>query len=128
MDPSYPLQRAVYERLMTSSLGTDHVYDSVPQGTPLPWVIIGNDQILSAYEEGGAFHECFVTVDVFGTKPDFKILAAKVRIALDFPLVIEGFLTAEAFYEGVRYLTDGDGKTGHAVLTFRYLVEEDPAP
>lgn len=124
-DPSFNLQKAVFDALSSAALGTTNIFHTVPANTSLPWVVIGDDQVLSDYEAGD-FFECFVTVHVFGKKPSFKNIAMKVRLALDALLTVEDFDIHEAWFEGVNYLTEKDGQTGHAILTFRYLAQAQP--
>lgn len=116
------LQKAVFDTLTAANIGSP-VYHTVPAGTPFPWVIIGNDQLLSDYEAGADFIECFVDANVFGPKPEFKTIASKVRLALDLPIQIDGHSTNEAWFEGTRFLSEKDPSIGHAVLTFRYVVQ-----
>ena len=122
-DPAYPLQKAVYETLTAYDLGTDHVWHTVPDGARLPWIVIGDDQIISDYDSGD-FHECHVTVHVFAeNKFMAKQLGGKVCEALDGPLTIDGFSCHEAWKESAQYFTDPDGQTGHGVLVFQYTVQ-----
>lgn len=120
-DPSYALQKAVYETITAASVGAT-VYYTVPAGASLPWCVIGDDQILSDYESGD-FSECYVTVHVHGKKPAFKTIAGKVREALDTFIVMDDFTVVEAWFDDTKYMTESDAQLGHAVLTFRYLVQ-----
>jgi len=119
-DPSLPLQKAVFAAL--TGAGFDCVYHTVPPQTALPWVVIGEDQIL-AENESAEMYECFVTVSAFDQKPGHKALAAKVTAALDQQLALDGFRTEEYWHEETRYLTEKDNQIGHAVIEFRYLVQ-----
>ncbi len=121
-DPSYALQKGIYDTLTAAAIGTDNIFHTVAQGTALPWVIIGDDQILSDYE-AGPFSECFATIHVYGAKPDFKEIAMKVRVALDAPLTLDGFTIMEVWFEQTNYITEIDKQIGHAVMTFRYLIQ-----
>jgi hypothetical protein len=122
-DPSYALQKAVFEALdAIEAVPSGRVLHRVPDGTPLPFIHIGDDEIFAEYE-AGEFSECIVTVHAFeDTKPKLKLIVAKVREALDAQLVLDGFGCHEWEFILVRYMTD-DGVTEHAVIEFRYLVQ-----
>ncbi|WP_334185087.1 DUF3168 domain-containing protein [Novosphingobium sp.] len=119
-DPSFPLQKAVLAAL--TNAGLENVFYTVPTKTSLPWVVIGDDQIL-AENESAEMYECFATVSVFARKPNHKVLAAKVTAALDQKLVLEGFQTEEFWHEETRYFTEKDNQIGHASIEFRYLLQ-----
>lgn len=119
-DPSLPLQKAVFAAL--TGAGLDCVYHTVPPKTPLPWVVIGEDQVL-AENESAEMYECFVTVSAFAVKPEHKALAATICAALDQMLDLDGFRTEEVWHEETRYLTEKDNQIGHANIEFRYLVQ-----
>lgn len=135
-DPSHNLQKAVYAALTSAPvlpkvpLATDTrtmvwpVFHRVPENQPVPFVVIGDDQILADYDAAD-FSECHVIVHVFASSmPELKLIVAKVRAALDQHIEIEGFDTAEAQFMSTRYMTDPDGATEHAVIEFQYLVIE----
>lgn len=124
-DPSYVLQKAIFETLSAANLGTDvedKIFHTVPDKTALPWVVIGDDQTLAFYTYG-QFSECFANVHVHAKKPNHKLIASKIRLALDLPLVVEGFEVVECGFEEARYLSEVVNDLGHAVLTFRYLLQ-----
>ena len=122
IDPSYPLQKAVYDTLIDSGVVAGKVYHTVPDGTALPYCYIGDDIIQAEYE-AGRWSRCTVIVDVFAaTKPQCKLIAGQVREALDIDLEIEGFVVAEAYYMGTQYVREPNGLTSHAVIELEYLL------
>ncbi|HEY0011558.1 MAG TPA: DUF3168 domain-containing protein [Allosphingosinicella sp.] len=125
-DPSYAIQKAVYDALIAAGAANSRVYHRVPDGAPLPYVHIGQDQIFAAYE-AGEFSECHVVVHGFAeTMPGLKLLVGTIRDALDKPLTLVGFDCHEATYESTRYMTDSSGLTEHAVVEFVYMVQPKP--
>ena len=95
----WPLQQSVFAALgadtqLTALLGPGRIFDDVPQGTPLPYVTLGNvtAQDWSAGSEDGTEH--IFTVHVWsgarGKKQAHEVLGA-VRSALhDQPLAVAG--------------------------------------
>ncbi|QDK32673.1 DUF3168 domain-containing protein [Sphingomonas sp. IC081] len=120
IDPSLPLQAAIFAALRSE--GVVNVFATVPAGTALPWTVIGDDQILSAYESA-EMYECFADVHVFGKKPQHKEQAALVMTALNAPIVIENFGIVEYGFEESRNVDEKDNQVGHVVMTFRFLVQ-----
>ncbi|MYL98408.1 DUF3168 domain-containing protein [Novosphingobium sp. FGD1] len=119
-DPSLPLQAAIYAAL--TAAGVEHVFATVPPGTSLPWTVIGDDQVLAAFE-AAEMYECFATIHVFGKKPINKKQAALVMAALNAPITIEGFTVSEYGFEDSRNVEEKDNQIGHTVMSFRYLVQ-----
>jgi hypothetical protein len=111
--------------------GVARIYSVVPQNAPLPFVRIGDDQVI-ADSEGpcGSQSEIFADVHVW-TKPDppdvqlGRIIAGVIRDTLAPDLTIVGHDTVMALFETARHLTDPDGSS-HAVLTFHYFTTETP--
>lgn len=124
MTPSLPLQAAVFAALETA--GVTNVFATVPAGTPLPWTVIGDDQVLAAYDST-EMYECFADVHVFGRKPHHKLQSAIVMLALNKAISITGFSTIEYGFENSRSIEEKDNQIGHIIMTFRYLVQPLPA-
>lgn len=106
------------------------VYRVLPTGAKVPYVVVGEDQLIddSLECEGNEVEgaEIFSTVHVW-TKPDPpealspREIAAVVRKVLK-TITIPGYRVMESEFEDVRYLTDPDQST-HAVISHRYVVE-----
>ena len=119
-DPSLPLQVAVYEALKLFASG--NVFAEVPAGTPLPFIVYGDDFIAAEYDSGD-WSRCTVNVSVFArNSTELKTLAAQVRAALDLPLSVAGFTTGEAYFDDIQYLKERDGKARHAAMSFEYVL------
>jgi hypothetical protein len=106
------------------------IYSVVPQNAPLPFIRIGDDQVMSDGEECASSSEIFALVHVW-TKPDppgvqlGRQIAGVIRDTLAPDLAIVGFDTVLAMFIDARHLTDPDGSS-HAVLTFHYFTTAEP--
>jgi hypothetical protein len=139
MDASYELQLAIVGRLKgfqeLAELIGGRVYDDVPRGpdrqvtATFPYVSFGPDQVIP--EEFGCItgSEIFIQLDAWSRAAGFaevKKIANAVRLALhnhDLPLTDNALVSFE--FDGRRIFRDPDGKTSHAVITFRAVVEHD---
>ena len=100
------------------------VYSVVPQNAPLPFIRIGDDQILEDSDECVSGSEIFALVHVW-TRPDppdvqlGRQMAGVIRAALTADdLEIAGFEMILGEFQDARHLTDPDGSS-HAVIAFR---------
>ena len=106
--------------------GVVRLYSVVPQNAPLPFIRIGDDQIVEDGDECVSASEIYSTVHVW-TKPDppgvqlGRQIAGIIRETLAPDLPILGFDTVLANFLDARHLTDPDG-TRHAVLSFHFCV------
>lgn len=136
-DPSLPLQGAMYHRLKNDSsvknLVSDRVFDHVPRdnlGNPtatLPYISLGEDQVLPDKADCIDGREVLITIHAWDKGPGFpkvKEVSSAIIAALDddeFP--VTGHRLIEFGLESCRHLTEPDGVTKHAVITFRALTE-----
>jgi hypothetical protein len=132
IDPSLPLQKAVHDAL-TAAAGDDFgVYDRVPVdpagkiSARFPFVHIGEDHVLSEADQCHDAASAFATVHVLSRavgKVEAKAIMARVLLALDVILVVEGFqVITHQVADGPRHMTDPDGLTSHSVATVRYRM------
>jgi len=106
--------------------GVVRVYSVVPQNAPLPFVRIGDDQVIEDSDECVSASDLYATVHIW-TKPDppsvqlGRQMAGVIRqlFAPEFP--IPGFDTVLARFVDARHLTDPDGSS-HSVLTFHFAL------
>lgn len=127
-DPALALQGAINLRLrfeVTAVAG--RVLDEVPADVLLPYIELGEFQTL----DDGA--QCLDAVEVFATlhvwsrargQVECKTIAAAVRGALHEAELDLGpaWQFLEITHRDTRHLKDPDGRTSHAVLTFRALI------
>jgi hypothetical protein len=103
------------------------IYRAVPVNAVLPYIIIGEDQLLEDSDECSDAWDLNATVHVF-TKPDppeaitNRSLAAVVRDLLKADLALDGYRTVDWTFESTRILTEADRST-HAVLNHSYALE-----
>jgi hypothetical protein len=132
IDPSLPLQAAVFSALSTA-LGTGvGVWDRVPVDATgkvkasFPFVQIGEDQMVSAADQCHDAVDAYVTVHVWSRavgKVEAKTIMADVVLALDTDLVVSNHLVIAHLVEnGPRHMTDADGLTSHSVVTLLYRM------
>jgi uncharacterized protein DUF3168 len=106
--------------------GVVRVYSVVPQNAPLPFIRIGDDQIINDDDDCASSSEIFAAVHVW-SKPDppsvqlGRQIAGAIRETLAPELLIPGWDTVLALHLDTRHLTDPDGSS-HAVLTFHLFV------
>lgn len=127
-DPSLDLQKAINARLRSQVPAVaSRVYDEVPQGVTFPYIELGEFQTL----DDGA--QCHDAVEVFATlhawsrsrgQVEAKTIAGAMRAALHEAELNLGadWQFLEIAHQDTRCLKDPDGRTSHAVLTFRALI------
>lgn len=136
-DPSLDIQKAVITALradvgVQALVGNPaRVYDAVPSATtPYPMVTYGADQAISDDFDCINSFEVFVTLDVWSRavgQPEAKRIAGAVRGVLhDADLELDEHALVLLEHRNTRYLKDPDGKTSHAVVEFRALVDGPP--
>lgn len=112
------------------------VYDLVPTSPRFPYVVIGDDQIIDDSHCEAAF-EAFATVHVFSRptgeglkgKTEAKAIADTLVDALSVALDLgDAFVCshddADPPFQDMRVFYEPDGLTAHAVLVFRYLIDQ----
>lgn len=125
-EPSYAIAKAVDAALAAITGLT--VYTRIPPKTPLPYVEIGNDQIIGE-DDAGAFFRAYVEVSVYAaTTGEMKAIAGKVFEALNRNLTLDGFTCHEFHYDGMvpRREIQGQDVIEQGVMTFEYLVQTLP--
>lgn len=114
---------------MLTALGGDRpesrIYDRVPTKHTLPYITIGDIQILDDSHCVQAF-EAFVTTHVWSDKvgkPEAHRIAGAVMDALNVELEFAGFACTVFQFRDTRIFAEPDGLTTHAVVTHRYLID-----
>lgn len=126
-----PVQTAVYERLTgfepLMSLVTG-VYDEVPEGTPKPYVVIGEAQETPDNRHGGFGRQTVATLHVWSRQRGFSeatAIANEVIRALDHqPLSIADTRHIVTRFEFSQTLRDTDPELRHVPLRFRIVTEQ----
>ena len=127
-EPTLAVQTAINGLLAACQAAP--IYDRVPDSALPPYIVIGDDQFVSDKAEG--LHQggdVFSNVHVFyyggRGRAGAKAIAAKVMSALDgvrLDLGI-GYVGLETIHVDTHYLDEPDGKTVHAVISFKTLVD-----
>lgn len=107
------------------------VYRSIPTNAPLPYIKLGEDQVIDDSDDCQDGSEIISTVHVW-SKPETpqamegRRIAAALRVELQADLVIPGHDLVLAAFVSKSFTTDPDDST-HAILTFRYLTTPSEA-
>ena len=128
-DASLALQKALRDTLRAAIPETPP-RDRVREGAPFPRIEIADGQTLDDGADCIDAVEVYLDVHVWSRQPgmtECRMLAGRVRAAVHGqPLQVEGpWRLVEVRHDASRFLTDQDGVTAHAVVTFRALM--DPA-
>lgn len=140
-DPALAIQNAMETALRASAalktamgLANVRLYKvTAPAAAPFPYLIIGQDQIIDDSTECAESSEVYTTVHVYtrddadpeASRDQAKSIAGVVRTIIKALSGVTGFVVVLSEFESTRHLTDPDGKTCHAVVTHRLLL--DPA-
>lgn len=131
-DPSEALQRALFAALSAApavlALVAGRVFDAVPEAATYPYISLGDVQTLD--DGAGCIDgtEAFLDVHAWSQAVgaiEAKRIVSAVRGALheaDLDLG-PGHRLVEITFRDQRSFRDPDGKTTHAVITFRALTE-----
>lgn len=130
---SLEIQRASWEWLLAdpnvTALVGNRIFDQVPASVVFPYISIGPDQTLPNRFDCLDGSEIVVQYDVWSRAkgyPEVKRIAEAVRISLNgAPLVLNGYILTDFWFDDWRTLRDPDGLTSHAVLTFRALTNRN---
>lgn len=122
---TFEIQKAIYARL-TQRL-TVPVFDDVPQGSPMPYVVIGEGDSEPFDTDDSLGLETDVTIHVwseYSGRKQVKEIMAQIYGALHrYELVIEGMHTIDCIFEYQDSFLDPDGVTRHGVIRFRLTTE-----
>src|SRR5690625_2919989 len=122
---TFEIQRAVFARL-TDQL-TVPVFDDVPQGTPCPYVVIGEDDSESFDTDDSLGLDTDITIHVwseYSGRKEVKDIMAQIYAALNrYELVIDGMYTIDCICEYQDSFLDPDGVARHGVIRFRLTTE-----
>lgn len=131
IDPTLELHAAIVAALKGDSdvtaIVAQKVFDEVTEGAAMPYVTMGQPQVLPDRADCIDGAEVFFPVHCWAGGPQsvvIKELAHAVAASLD---QLEPSLSESRVilfdHDGTQYLDDPDGQTKHAVVTFRILTE-----
>jgi hypothetical protein len=125
--PAWLLQQAVFTRLnddatLTSTLGAA-VYDNVPDGSPFPYVAIGDITEAPNDTMGTTGRDSTVTIHVWSQAAGFKEtkqILDRVDALLDrWAPTLAGWNASDMGQEFIETMRDPDGITRHGVSRYR---------
>lgn len=126
-EPSYAIQKAVFDALIAANISGigAKVYSRVPATAALPYLEIGNDQIIGD-DGSGDYFDCYVEVQAFAkSKAELKHIVAAIYAALFTGLTLVGFTAHEFHHNSTRHLTEESGSDliENAIMEFEYKVQ-----
>lgn len=129
---SWSLQQAIYAAVTTDAavlglLGAPRVFDDVPQGTPYPYLTLGQSSLRDWSTGSDLADEHILTVHVWsragGRRETHEIMAA-VRAALhDRALAVAGHTLVNLRHEFSDARREPDGDTYHGIVRLRAVTE-----
>jgi len=121
------IQTAIYERLGSESTLLD-VYDHVPEGTPKPYVVVGEayETPRNSHSEHGrrTVHTIHVWSDHRGYSEATGICDVIVALLDHQPMTIAGFNTVSVRFEFLQLAPDPDPDVRHALIRFVVTTEQ----
>ncbi|MEV4672166.1 DUF3168 domain-containing protein [Actinomadura sp. NPDC049382] len=129
--PLGPIQEAVYDVLTGDATLTgliEGVFDEIPEGTPYPYVVIGE-----ALEQPDNSHDRFgrqtvltlhVWTDYRGFSKATEITSRLVSLLDHQPLTIPGHHHVSTRYEFSQTLRDPEPHVRHIPIRFRVITEQ----
>ena len=131
-NPGWDLQKAVYQALkadatLASMLGTNWLYDDVPQSADFPYVVIDKMRIndWSTATERGSEHILMLHIwSRYRGKHEVYGIADAIRDALhDVVLTLDDNHLINLTHQYSDQKHDDDGETWHGVMRFRAVTE-----
>ena len=126
--PGVALQRKIYERL-AATITDISTYDSVPQGQPMPYIIIGEDFGTRDDTKDITGEIASVTIHAWSDKKgkkQVKEMTARIEAAIfssNVDLSGDGFTCLETALEEKQHFIDEDGKTNHGVIKISFKIQ-----
>lgn len=109
--------------------GTVRLYTEVPTGAVLPYVVLGNDQIILENGDCGMEAEVTSTVTLWSKAAPLdkgaqaRAMGAAIIDALNLQLTVTGWTVDEWDVQSEQYLTDPD-QSSKGVLILRHLLTQ----
>lgn len=123
------IQAGIYSAItgISPAVAGGRVYDQVPEDPTFPYLTIGDEQVIddgNSCEDGW---EVFSDVHIWARPPEGSKAAIKGIIANIVPVItaltsVTGFNIVIVELNSSRVLRDPDGKTEHAIVTFRFVL------
>lgn len=112
---------------LSAVLGGARVYDEVPAAPTFPYVTLGDCRIIDASTGSEPAEEHHLTLHAWsrqgGHSEAHEIAGALLQALDDAPLALAGFALINLRFTLADIRREADGRTYHAVVTFRAVVE-----
>ena len=127
IEPSLAMQKAIVAALVAGGVP---VFDRVPDVQAVPYIQVGDDQVVP--DRADCFERsCEITSTIHAFSYGGKGRAGAKAIAQGIVEALENvsfdlgpdWSHLLTLHEGSRYLDEPDGRTVHAVLTFKTLLD-----
>ncbi|MCA1025785.1 DUF3168 domain-containing protein [Cytobacillus kochii] len=124
---SIELQKAVFANLSRLSYP---VYDALPKNQPMPYILIGEENLLRNDTKSSVMTEHVLTIHAFskanGTKQVKEMTAYIINSLVDTDLIVSGFDTVVQKLQNVVNMKELDdlGVIQHAVIQIKYTLTE----
>lgn len=122
---TFDIQRAVFARLADQL--TVPIFDDVPQGAPMPYVVIGEDDSEPWDTDDSLGLDTDITIHVwseYSGRKEVKDIMGQIYAALNrHELAVDGMHTVDCIFEYQDSFLDPDGVTRHGVIRFRLTTE-----
>lgn len=120
------IQKAVYTALV-AALDVP-VFDHVPQDSPYPYVVVGDDTAVPWDTDDSLGTEATVTVHAWSQyrgRAEAKELLEQIYTALHRQdIAVENAVTIESIAEFQQTIVESDGLTRHGIIRFRITVDQ----
>jgi hypothetical protein len=123
------IQAAIYTKVSAIGYPT---FDSVPQESAFPYIVIGDDTSIPFDTDDSLGSETTCTIHVWSRhrgRKEVKEIMRTLYEALhraEFPIIGGALIECQAEFE--ESFMDADGLTRHGVIRFRLLVDSAPNP
>lgn len=128
-DPGYELQVAIVMALRAAGVAGGRVYDSVPQNAAMPYVNVGQIDVVDDGAECIDAVEVTVTIHTWSAavgKPEAQAIQAHIRANLhEASLALATWALVDLRHRDSTTFSDPDNITTHGISIFRALI--DPA-
>lgn len=122
------LQGAIVTRLKADSgvdaLVGDSIYDRPPDSPAFPYVTVEVTQVIDEQNTCAVMKRPVFYLHCWSRKPgrvEVQRIAGAVETAIrSSALTATGHQVSLQYQEGTRYMTDADGLTSHAIVTFEF--------
>ena len=117
---------------LATAMGTIRLYTEVPPNAPLPYVVLGQDQVLIENDDCADEAEVISTINIWSrVKPldkgaQARAIGSAVIGALNLQLTVTGWDVDVWEVQSESYSTDPD-QSSHGVLVLRHLLTKQTA-